>query len=116
MIKGLKLQEKGYELLKDPEKYRRLVGRLIYLNFTRPDLAYSVQQLSQFMNEPNIVHWQAALRVVRYLKGSPSLGLFYSFNNNLCLEAFSDADWGNCDVSRRSLTGFCIKLGDSLIS
>ncbi|KAL6315294.1 hypothetical protein AAG906_000383 [Vitis piasezkii] len=58
------------ELLSNPESYRRLVGRLIYLAVTRPDLAYSVHILSQFMQEPRIEHWEAALRVVRYLKGT----------------------------------------------
>ncbi|RVW27294.1 Retrovirus-related Pol polyprotein from transposon RE2 [Vitis vinifera] len=56
------------ELLSNPESYRRLVGRLIYLAVTRPDLAYSVHVLSQFMQEPRIEHWEAALRVIRYLK------------------------------------------------
>ena len=59
------------EFLIDPESYRRLVGRLIYLAVTRPDLAYSVHILSQFMQAPRIEHWEAALRVVRYLKGTP---------------------------------------------
>ncbi|RVX10006.1 Retrovirus-related Pol polyprotein from transposon RE2 [Vitis vinifera] len=62
------------ELLSNPESYRRLVGRLIYLAVTRPDLAYSVHILSQFMQEPRIEHWEATLRVVRYLKACQSLG------------------------------------------
>lgn len=58
-------------LLSDPEAYRRLLSRLIYLTVTRPDLTYSVHVLSQFLHEPRQEHWDAALRVVRYLKGSP---------------------------------------------
>ncbi|CAA7060014.1 unnamed protein product [Microthlaspi erraticum] len=58
-------------LLDDPKKYRRLMGRLIYLLNTRPELCYSVHLLSQFMKEPKVAHWEAALRVVRFLKGSP---------------------------------------------
>ncbi|GKD84791.1 retrovirus-related pol polyprotein from transposon RE2 [Tanacetum coccineum] len=61
-------------LFEDPGQYRRLVGRLIYLCFTRPDLAYSVHVLSQFMQNPQIEHWEAAIRVVRYLKGSTGQG------------------------------------------
>ncbi|KAL1223411.1 Retrovirus-related Pol polyprotein from transposon RE2 [Cardamine amara subsp. amara] len=57
--------------LQDPEPYRRLVGRLIYLLTTRPELLYSVHILSQFMKTPRIDHWEAALRVTQYLKGSP---------------------------------------------
>jgi len=58
-------------LLSNPEQYWRLVGRLIYLCFTRPELSYSVHILSQFMHEPQTDHWEAALRVVRFLKGNP---------------------------------------------
>lgn len=74
---GLTLRKKSSEFFEDPEKYRRLVGQLLYLNLTRPDLSYVVQQLSQFMVAPCIDHWNAALHVVRYLKGNPSSGLFY---------------------------------------
>nr|GEX75230.1 hypothetical protein [Tanacetum cinerariifolium] len=77
-------------LFEDPEQYQRLVGRLIYLCFRRPDLAYSVHILSQFMQNPQIEHWEAAIRVVRYLKGSVR--------------------------TRRSLTGWLVYLGDSPIS
>ena len=62
-------------LLSDPESYRRLVGRLLYLAVTRPDLAYSVHVLSQFMQKPRQEHLDAALRAVRYLKGSPGQGI-----------------------------------------
>ncbi|KAH7545427.1 hypothetical protein FEM48_Zijuj01G0092700 [Ziziphus jujuba var. spinosa] len=77
------------ELLSNPESYRRFVGRLIYLAVTRPDLAYSVHILSQFMQEPRIEHWEAALRVVRYLKGTPSKGILLHVDSDLSLhEAF----------------------------
>lgn len=100
----------------DPEKYRRLVGQLLYLNLTRPDLSYVVQQLSQFMSAPTSIHWDVALHVMRYLKGCPSLGLFYPSQNSFQLLAYSDVDYGNCPDSRKSLIGFCIFLGNSLVS
>ena len=65
-----KLSDKG-ELLKDPEKYQRLVGRLIYLTITRPNITYYVHVLSRFMHKPRIPHMEAALCIVRYLKATP---------------------------------------------
>ncbi|GKB12610.1 retrovirus-related pol polyprotein from transposon RE2 [Tanacetum coccineum] len=103
-------------LFEDPEQYRRLVGRLIYLCFTRPDLAYSVHILSQFMQNPQIEHWEAAIRVVRYLKGSPGQGIILKNKCDLQLRGWCDADWAGCPLTRRSLTGWLVYLGDSPIS
>ena len=72
-------------LLADAVAYHRLVGQLIYLAVTRPDLAYSVHVLSQFMQEPRIEHWDAALRVVRYLKGTPRHGILCRADCDLSL-------------------------------
>lgn len=84
----------------DPEKFRRLIGRLLYLNLSRPDLSYSVQQLSQFMSCPRQPHWDAAMHVVRYLKGNISQDLFYPAKSALTMTGFCDADWGACAFSR----------------
>ncbi|KAL0387930.1 UNVERIFIED_CONTAM: Retrovirus-related Pol polyprotein from transposon RE2 [Sesamum radiatum] len=113
---GLKLSSDCGALLPNPDSYRRLVGRLLYLGFTRPDISHSVQQLSQFLNHPCEAHWNAALHVVRYLKGCPSKGLFFPSQNSLDLRAYCDADWASCTDSRRSLSGFCIFLEPALIS
>ena len=104
------------ELLSNPESYRRLVGRLIYLAVTRPDLAYSVHILSQFMQEPRIEHWEAALRVVRYLKGTPGQGILLRADSDLSLQGWCDSDWAACPVTRRSLSGWLVFLGQSPIS
>ena len=104
------------EFLEDPESYRRLVGRLIYLAVTRPDLAYSVHILSQFMQAPRVEHWEAALRVVRYLKGTAGRGILLSADYDLTLEGWCDSDWAACPITRRSLTGWLVFLGKSPIS
>ncbi|KAG7599412.1 Reverse transcriptase RNA-dependent DNA polymerase [Arabidopsis suecica] len=100
----------------NPTSYRELVGRLLYLTITRPDITFAVHQLSQFLSAPTNIHLQAAHKVLRYIKGNPGLGLMYPANTEICLNGFADADWGTCKDSRRSVTGFCIYLGTSLIS
>ncbi|KAL0302581.1 UNVERIFIED_CONTAM: Retrovirus-related Pol polyprotein from transposon RE2 [Sesamum angustifolium] len=88
---GLKLVLEDGARLPDPNKYRRLIGRLLYLGFTRPDISFAVQQLSQFLQVPPTSHWDAALHVLRYLKGTPSTGLFFSSASSSQLTAYSDA-------------------------
>ena len=115
MERGLKLTDNG-DLLKDPGRYRRLIGRLIYLTVSRPDITYSVHVLSRFMHQPRKLHMEAALRVVRYLKNAPGQGLFFSSNSDLKLRAYCDSDWAGCPITRRSTTGYCVFLGSSLVS
>lgn len=113
---GLELQEEKIELLDDPSSYRRLIGRLLYLNFTRPDVMYVVHHLSQFIHQPRRPHWMAALHIVRYLKNTPSTGMFFPAQALAELEAYCDDDWASCKIIRRSITGFCIFLGTTPVS
>ncbi|CAM8937145.1 unnamed protein product [Rhodiola kirilowii] len=100
----------------DPEHYRRLIGRLVYLTIIRSELSYSVHTLAQFMQVPKIDHWHAAICVLHYLKGYPGQGLHLSSNSSLQLHAYCDSDWASCPLTRRSLTGFFITLSQSPIS
>lgn len=100
----------------DASLYRRLVGRLLYLTVTRPDLSYPVQVLSQFLATPKVEHLDAAHKVVRYLKGTLGQGLFMPAANACTLHAYCDSDWAGCKESRHSLTGYCFLVGNSLIS
>ncbi|GLT30031.1 hypothetical protein SLA2020_048560 [Shorea laevis] len=93
----------------DPSQYRRLVGRLLYLIITRPDICYSVGIFAQFMEEPKQEHFNAAMKVLRYVKNSPGQGILLSSFSPLHLVAYCDADWAGCPRTRRSttMTLFC---------
>ena len=100
----VKLRRDSGTLLGDPSPYRKLIGRLLYLTITRPDITYAVHCLSQFMSAPTDRHLQAVYRVLKYIKNNPDQGLFYSAKSEVCLNAFADSDWATCSNSRRSIT------------
>ncbi|XP_072950413.1 uncharacterized protein [Typha angustifolia] len=112
----LKLSSFEGDLLEDASLYRRLVGKLLYLTISRPDITFVVHKLSQFVSKPRQQHLVAIHHLLRYLKATPGQGLLFSPSSSFQLRAFSDADWGSCLDSRKSITGFCIFLGDSLVS
>ncbi|KAB2626911.1 hypothetical protein D8674_020529 [Pyrus ussuriensis x Pyrus communis] len=116
MEADLVLTPTGSTSLHEPARYRRLIGKLIYLTITRPEIAYTVNTLSQFMQDPQRHHLDAAYRLLRYLKGAPGQGLMFSSQSELSLTGYCDADWARCPISRRSVTGYCIFLGKSLVS
>lgn len=92
--------------------YRSLVGSLLYIsNGTRPDIAYSVGQLSRHLERPSEEHWKAAIRVLRYLKSTSDMGINYTGSDKcLCVCAYSDADWANNKESRRSVSGIMVMI------
>ncbi|CAL2273919.1 unnamed protein product [Prunus armeniaca] len=102
--------------LDDPTLYRTIVGSLVYLTITRPDIAYAVHIVSQFVSSPTTLHWAAVIRILRYLRGTLFQSLLLPSTSTLELRAFSDASWASDPFDRKSTTGYCIFLGDSLIS
>ena len=100
----------------DATMYRQLVGNLIYLTTTRPDLAYSISVLSQFMSKPLESHWVAAKSVLRYLFGTVNYGILYTDASDVILAGFLDSDWaGNLD-DRRSIIGYALSIGSRVIA
>jgi len=93
--------------LADKERYQQLVGKLIYLSHTRPYIAYAVGVISQFMHQPQEDHMEAAMRIVRYLKGTPGSGIMFQKHENLNIEAYIDVDWADNPNDRRSTSGSC---------
>ncbi|KAK2981110.1 hypothetical protein RJ640_021164 [Escallonia rubra] len=100
----------------DGRFFRSLVGGLIYLTHTRPDIAFSVGVVSRFMHNPTAHHLGAAKRILRYIAGTRDFGLWYSQVSNFRLVGFSDSDWAGCLDDRRSTSGSIFNLGSGAIT
>ena len=100
----------------DENQYRSLIGCLMYLTATRPDITFSVSLLSRFMHCASEVHFQAAKRIVRYIKGTTNYGIKYSYCQNFKLHGYSDSDWAGSIDDMRSTTGFCFSFGFGIFS
>ena len=116
MDPNLKLFVESGELLSNPSMYQRLIGRLIYLTNTKPDLTFAVSVVSQFMHAPRTAHMDAVHHILRYLKRSPNHGLFDPIGHQSGLSCFTDADYAGSQTDRRSTTGLNTFYGNHLIS
>ena len=116
MCTGKKLFKEDSALFDQPTIYRSIIGGLQYLTMTRPDISFSVNKLSQFLQNPTVNHWNACKRVLRYLKGTTNFGLLFKPVQRMTLTGFSDADYANCLDDRRSVTGYVVYLSDNLIA
>jgi hypothetical protein len=112
---GSKLSRLDGPTLSDPTIYRQMVGALQYCTLTRPEIAYSANQLCQHMHAPITTHWIAVKRVLKYLNRSTTHGLYFT-KSNLQLNAFYDSNWAGCLNDRRSTSGFAVFLGNCLIA
>nr|GEX54076.1 putative reverse transcriptase, RNA-dependent DNA polymerase [Tanacetum cinerariifolium] len=102
--------------LADRNRYQRLVGKLIYLSHTRPDIAHAVGVVSRFMHQPQVAHMNAALRIVRYLKGTAGHGVLFRSNGHLNIQMYTDADWAGDKGNRRSTSGYFSLVGGNLVT
>ncbi|GJW44396.1 ribonuclease H-like domain-containing protein [Tanacetum coccineum] len=100
----------------DPTLYRSLADSLQYLTFTRPDISYAVQQVCLYMHDPREPHFSALKRILRYVRGTLDYGLQLFSSSTTDLVAYSDADWAGCPTTRRSTSGYCVFLGNNLLS
>lgn len=99
-----------------PSLYRSIVGSLQYIFLTRPDLVFTINKLSQFLEALTNLHWQACKRVLRYLQCTAHYGIQFFNSGSLTLTAYSDADWGSDSDDHKSIYGYCLFLGTNLIS
>ncbi|GJV85188.1 ribonuclease H-like domain-containing protein [Tanacetum coccineum] len=104
------------KFLKNITSYQRLVGKLIYLTLTRPDISYSVHYFSQHMQAPLQSHMDLGLKVLRYLKGTPGSGVNYEKSEHMSLKVYADSDWAKCHMTRRSVSGYCVFFNGCMVS
>jgi hypothetical protein len=100
----------------DKGQYQRLVGKVIYLAHTRPNIAYAVSVVSQFMHNPKDSHLQVVYRLLRYLKSTLGKRILYKNHGNLNLECYTDADYAGALIDRRSTSGYSTLLGGNLVT
>ena len=115
MVLGVHPTREG-ETFEDPERYKRLVGKLNYRTVTCLDIAHLVSIVSQYMPSLIVDHWAAVEKILCYLKGALGHGILYSNHGHNKLECFTDADWARSKEDMRSTTGYCVFVGRNLVS
>ncbi|XP_059623065.1 uncharacterized mitochondrial protein AtMg00810-like [Cornus florida] len=95
---------------------RSIIGSLLYLTASRPDIMNSVGLVARFQSNPMVSRLQAAKRILRYVKGTISYGLFYIYSSSMSIAALSDTDWGGSLPDRKSTSGCCYTLGSNVVS
>ena len=116
IVQNHKLGEYVDQVPADKQRYQRLVGKLIYLSHARPDIAYAVSVVSQFMHCPSEDHMDVVMRILRYLKSSPRKGLMFSKNGHLNVAGYIDADWAGNITDMKSTLGYFTSMGGNLVT
>lgn len=111
-----KMHRNDSALFDHPSIYRSTISAFQYLTLTRPYVAFSTNQLSQFLQHPTIAQWKACKRILRYVKGTLDYGLFFKPAQPFTFEGFCDFDWANNFDDCKSVSGFSLLLGGNLIS
>jgi hypothetical protein len=110
-LSGVRLEDGVTTPLVDNTLYRQLVGSLLYLTHTHPDLSYAVSVVSRYMQEPHELHWKVAKRILRYVKGTPSFGIYYAVDCPLSLVGYTDSDWVGDGTDHKSTSGYVFIFG-----
>ena len=116
MDPNVKLMSGQGEPLRDPGRYRRLVRKLNYLTITQPDISFLVSVVSQFLQSPYDSHWDAVIRILRYIKGTPSRGVLYESRGHTQIIGYCDVDWASLPADRHCTSGYCVFIGGNLVS
>lgn len=108
---GVKLEDGGNTPLVDCTMYRQLVGSLLYVTDSHPNLSYVVGSISRYMQEPHELHWKVSKRILRYVKETTSYGIYYTFGYTLDLVGYTDFDWVGDAKDHKSTSGYVLSIG-----
>eukprot|EP00253_Pinus_taeda_P004625 PITA_04625 len=115
-VVGLKLTKEDSTKDFNPKLYKSIVGSLMYLTATRPDIMRAVSLISRFMERPKETHWQATKRILRYVNGTKGFGILYSSSESFMLTGYMDSDWAGSVDDRKSTSGYVFHMGSGAIS
>ncbi|KAK4408869.1 Retrovirus-related Pol polyprotein from transposon RE1 [Sesamum angolense] len=116
LVTGEKYQKEDGSQKVDGSMYRSLIGSLLYLTATRPDIMFATSLLSRFMQSPSQVHYAAAKRILRYLRGTKDFGIWYKSTNDAKLLGYTDSDWAGSVDDMKSTSGYTFSLGSGIFS
>jgi hypothetical protein len=116
MAVGTKLSREQNEMDFDSTIFKKLVGSLMYLTTTRPDIMYGINLISRFIDTPKNSHWQAGKRLLRYIAGTMNHGILYSTSNNIQLVGYTDSDFAGSIDDIKSTSGYAFHLGTGVVA
>ncbi|KAL0323926.1 UNVERIFIED_CONTAM: Retrovirus-related Pol polyprotein from transposon TNT 1-94 [Sesamum calycinum] len=116
LVTGEKYQKEDGSQKVDGSMYRSLIGSLLYLTATRPDIMFATSLLSRFMQSPSQVHYAAAKRILRYLRGTKDFGIWYKSTNDAKLVGYTDSDWAGSVDDMKSTSGYTFSLGSGIFT
>ena len=114
-VMGLKLCKEDSSKDFDPKLYKSIVGSLMYLTATRPDIMHAVSLISRFMEKLKEAHWQAAKRILRYVNGTKEYGILYTSSESFMFTGYTDSDWARSVDDRKSTLGYVFHLGSGAV-
>jgi hypothetical protein len=115
MSTSIKLSRFEDSTIANPTLYKSTIGSLQYLSISRPDIAFPVNKVSQFMQDPRDSHWTTLKRILRYLKSTINHTFCIYKDSSTQLTAYSNSDWASCPDDRRSTSGYCVFLGKNIL-
>ena len=110
-LSGISLEEGKHTPPMDCTIYRQLIGSLLYLTHSRPDICYAMNAVSRYMQQPHDLHWKASKRILQYIQGTRTYDIHYAADSELELVGYTDSDWAGDSIDRKSTSGYVFMFG-----